>query len=62
MEKTYILKVLNHTGWQKKKTARILGINVSTLYRKLVAYRMEQPGGEGYGSALDDGQEMDDAA
>ncbi len=40
LEKEYILKVLNHTGWQKKRAAEILGINASTLYRKLVSYDM----------------------
>jgi DNA-binding NtrC family response regulator len=48
LEKEYILKVLNHTGWQKKRTSEILGINASTLYRKLIAYGVEKPGGEGF--------------
>jgi DNA-binding NtrC family response regulator len=38
LEREYILKVLNHTGWQKKRAAKILGINASTLYRKLLGY------------------------
>src|SRR5206468_2916181 len=38
LEKEYILKVLNFTRWQKKRTSEILGINASTLYRKLIAY------------------------
>jgi DNA-binding NtrC family response regulator len=42
LEKEYILKVLNYTGWQKKKASEILGINPSTLYRKLQAYGIEQ--------------------
>jgi len=42
LEKEYILKVLNHTGWQKKKASELLGINPSTLYRKLQAYGIEQ--------------------
>jgi DNA-binding NtrC family response regulator len=33
LEKEYILKVLHHTRWQKKRTSDILGINASTLYR-----------------------------
>jgi DNA-binding NtrC family response regulator len=41
LEREYILKVLNHTGWQKKRAAEILGINASTLYRKLIGYRIE---------------------
>jgi DNA-binding NtrC family response regulator len=46
LEKEYILKVLNYTRWQKKKASEILGINASTLYRKLIAYGVERPGGE----------------
>jgi DNA-binding protein Fis len=34
------LKVLNYTRWHKKRAAEILGINASTLYRKLQAYGM----------------------
>ena len=44
LEKEYILKVLSHTRWQKKRTSEILGINASTLYRKLIAYGVERPG------------------
>ena len=36
--------MLNHTRWQKKRTSEILGINASTLYRKLIAYGVERPG------------------
>src|SRR5262249_6179931 len=46
LEKEYILKVLNYTRWQKKRTSDILGINASTLYRKLVSYGVEKPGRE----------------
>ena len=46
LEKEYILKVLNHTRWQKKRASEILGINPSTLYRKLVSYGVEKPGRE----------------
>ena len=35
LEKEYILKVLNFTRWQKKRSSELLGINASTLYRKL---------------------------
>ncbi len=44
LEKEYILKVLNHTHWQKKRASEILGINPSTLYRKLLAYGFEKGG------------------
>jgi DNA-binding NtrC family response regulator len=43
LEKEYILKVLNFTKWQKKRTSEVLGINASTLYRKLIAYGVEKP-------------------
>jgi DNA-binding NtrC family response regulator len=46
LEKEYILKVLHSTRWQKKRASDILGINASTLYRKLIAYGVEKPGRE----------------
>ncbi|TMQ67547.1 MAG: sigma-54-dependent Fis family transcriptional regulator [Candidatus Eisenbacteria bacterium] len=49
LEKEYILKVLNHTHWQKKRASEVLGINASTLYRKLIGYGIEKPGGQGLG-------------
>ena len=52
LEKEYILKVLSYTRWQKKKASDLLGINASTLYRKLIAYGVEGTGAEG-----DDGAE-----
>ena len=39
LEREYILKVLQYTGWQKKRASEILGINASTLYRKLQTYK-----------------------
>jgi DNA-binding NtrC family response regulator len=47
LEKEYILKVLNYTRWQKKRSSELLGINASTLYRKLIAYGIEKPGAAG---------------
>jgi DNA-binding NtrC family response regulator len=44
LEREYILKVLNYTGWQKKRASEILGINASTLYRKLLAYGVDRKG------------------
>jgi DNA-binding NtrC family response regulator len=44
LEKEYILKVLNFTRWQKKRSSELLGINASTLYRKLIGYGIERPG------------------
>ena len=51
LEKEYILKVLSYTRWQKKKASDLLGINASTLYRKLIAYGVERAGEEGDGVA-----------
>ncbi|HYM81065.1 MAG TPA: sigma-54 dependent transcriptional regulator [Candidatus Limnocylindria bacterium] len=45
LEREYILKVLNHTRWQKKRASEILGINASTLYRKLIGYGLEKSAG-----------------
>jgi DNA-binding NtrC family response regulator len=45
LEKEYILKVLQFTNWQKKRTSEILGINPSTLYRKLIGYGIAEKDG-----------------
>jgi DNA-binding NtrC family response regulator len=42
LEREYIMKVLHHTAWQKKRASEILGINPSTLYRKLLAYGISE--------------------
>ena len=55
LEREYILKVLNHTRWQKKRASEILGINASTLYRKLIGYGFEK-------GAAADGMADEDAA
>jgi two-component system response regulator PilR (NtrC family) len=44
LERRYLLQTLEETGWKKKNAAEILGINPSTLYRKLQRYGMD--GGE----------------
>jgi DNA-binding NtrC family response regulator len=51
LEKEYILKVLNHTRWQKKRASEILGINASTLYRKLLGYGLDKGDGSELGGA-----------
>ena len=33
--------MLQYTGWQKKRASEILGINASTLYRKLQTYKAQ---------------------
>ena len=38
VEKSYILKAYHHTGRNKSKTARTLGIGLNTLRRKLASY------------------------
>jgi len=39
IEKAYIYWVLNQTDWNKSRTAEILGIDNSTLYRKINKYK-----------------------
>jgi len=41
IEKAYIHYVMTQTGGRKTKAARILGIDTSTLYRKLDRYKMK---------------------
>jgi DNA-binding NtrC family response regulator len=41
VEKDYILKVYNQTGKNKLQTARILGMNVTTLRRKMKSYGVD---------------------
>jgi transcriptional regulator with PAS, ATPase and Fis domain len=38
LEKAYIFYTLHQTGWNKSKAAKILGIDLSTLYRKIDRY------------------------
>ncbi len=40
VEKRHILKVLQHTGGNKTEAARLLGIGISTLYRKIEEYAL----------------------
>jgi transcriptional regulator of acetoin/glycerol metabolism len=42
LEKEYLISVLEDTNWQKKKASSILGINASTLYRKIQRYRLSR--------------------
>lgn len=39
-EKVYILQVMKEAGWNKKKAARKLGVNRTTLYNKLKKYNL----------------------
>jgi len=40
IEKQHIYKVLEHTGGNKTEAARLLGIGLTTLYRKLDEYQL----------------------
>jgi Nif-specific regulatory protein len=42
IERRYILATLNHTAWNKSRTATILGIERSTLDRKIRRYELEE--------------------
>ena len=46
LEREHILATLTHTGWNKSKAASILGIERSTLDRKLKKYGVERPGAD----------------
>lgn len=41
IERRHIFNTLNHTGWNKSKTASILGIERSTLDRKIRRYELD---------------------
>jgi two-component system response regulator HydG len=43
IERTHILSTLDHTDWNKSKAAQILGIERSTLDRKLKRYHVSRP-------------------
>lgn len=43
IEQEHILKTLEHTGWNKSRSAQILGIERSTLDRKLKRYHVPRP-------------------
>jgi DNA-binding NtrC family response regulator len=42
VERQQILAALEQTGWHRGKTAEILGISPSTLYRRLRDYDLEK--------------------
>jgi transcriptional regulator of acetoin/glycerol metabolism len=41
VEKQQIINALEQTGWHRGKTAALLGISPSTLYRRLRDYNLE---------------------
>ncbi len=42
IEKEYILKALNETGWKVTQSARLLGCSRATLYRKIKEYGLKR--------------------
>jgi DNA-binding NtrC family response regulator len=42
MERQQILVALEQTGWHRGKTAEMLGISASTLYRRLRDYNLDR--------------------
>ncbi len=40
MEKLFVTQTLEKNSWSKKKTAKELGIDVSTLWRKIKKYNI----------------------
>jgi len=42
LEKEHILQTLNHTDWNKSQAATILGIERSTLDRKIKLYELQK--------------------
>jgi len=40
LEKQHILAVLNSSGWNVKKAARVLGVNRATIYNKIRKYKL----------------------
>lgn len=44
LEQRHILRILDHTQWNKTQAAQILGIERSTLDRKLKRYQVGRPG------------------
>src|SRR5213078_2097071 len=45
VERQQILAALEQTGWHRGKTAELLGISPSTLYRRLRDYNLEHRNG-----------------
>jgi transcriptional regulator of acetoin/glycerol metabolism len=42
-ERVLIAATLEHTGWKIKKAAEMLGIDRSTVYKKISRYRIARP-------------------
>lgn len=46
LEKNHINKVLIHCNWNKTRAAELLGIGLTTLYRKIETYHLGDSGSE----------------
>ena len=46
LEREHVLATLTHTGWNKSRAAAILGVERSTLDRKLKKYGVSRPGAD----------------
>jgi Nif-specific regulatory protein len=44
IERIHIARTMRWTKWKKREAARLLGINRSTLDRKLERYQIQPPG------------------
>ena len=42
-EKEHMLSVLEHTGWNQSRAARLLGIHRTTMWRKMKTYGIDVP-------------------
>lgn len=42
VEKEHILRILEHTDWNKTEAAKLLGISVRNIYRKIEQYQLSQ--------------------
>ena len=43
VEKRHIVRILSEMGWNVRKSAKILGIDRITLYRKMERYGISRP-------------------
>ena len=44
LERTHILRTLEHVGWNRKRAAQILKISTTTLWRRLKEFGIDQHG------------------
>jgi DNA-binding NtrC family response regulator len=51
VERRHILKVLSHTGWNKRRSCSVLQITRPTLDRKIKEYSLERPTAGAHGAS-----------